>query len=167
MNLRIVPIAENHVASFRECLDTVAREKKYLAQIEALPLERIKGFVRDSIANDVAQFVALDSERVVGWCDIFPHWAAAQMHCGTLGMGVLPAYRGRGIGRQLLTICIAKAHLRGITRIVLEAREDNSRAIGLYQKMGFCLETRTRKALRFDGEYYDGVQMSLVLEHAA
>ena len=36
MPVVIAPIAERHAASYRECLDTVAREKRYLAQIEAL-----------------------------------------------------------------------------------------------------------------------------------
>ena len=158
----IHPISESHAASFRDCLDSVAREKKYLAQIEALPLDRVMGFVRDSVANDAAQFVALDGDRVVGWADIFPHWAHALAHCGRLGMGVLPAYRGRGIGRQLLAACITKAQAKGITRIELEARADNVRAIALYEKLGFVHEVRKRQAMRFDGVYFDAVQMSLV-----
>src|SRR5690349_6126386 len=92
--LRIVSIAPAHAAGFHACLDTVAREKRYLAQIEALPLDRIEGFVRDSVRDDAVQFVALDEhDRVVGWADIFPDWAHAVRHCGTLGMGVHPDFR--------------------------------------------------------------------------
>jgi ribosomal protein S18 acetylase RimI-like enzyme len=164
MNILVVPIAETHAHGFHACLDAVAREKKFLAQIEALPLERIRGFVRESVANNAAQFVALDGGTVVGWCDIFPSWAHAVQHCGTLGMGVLAAYRGRGIGTQLLSATIAKATANGITRIVLEARADNLPAIKLYERMGFLHEARKRNALRFDGVYYDAVQMSLLVE---
>src|SRR5438552_14390735 len=89
MSIVVTPIAESHAEGFHACLDAVAREKKYLAQIEALPLERIQAFVRESVANSAAQFVALDGTTVVGWCDIFPEWAHAVQHCGTLGMGVL------------------------------------------------------------------------------
>jgi hypothetical protein len=42
----IVAVAEKYAASYRECLDVVAREHKYLAQVEALPLERIREFVQ-------------------------------------------------------------------------------------------------------------------------
>lgn len=163
-NIVIAPIAESHAEGFRACLDAVAREKKYLAQIEAPPLDQVRAFVHQSVANDSAQFVALDGETVVGWCDIFAHWAHAVRHCGTLGIGVQAPYRGRGIGRQLLAACIDKAKAKGITRIVLEARADNARAIGLYERMGFIHEVRTKNALRFDGVYYEGAQMSLVLE---
>jgi putative acetyltransferase len=158
----VLPIAEEHAASFRECLDIVARERRYLAQIEALPLEKIEGFVRESVANDSVQFVALDGARVIGWADIFPHWATAISHCGSLGMGVLPDYRGQGIGRRLLEACISKAWLKGMTRIELEARADNSAAIALYRKVGFEHEARKRRAMRFDGVYFEAEQMALL-----
>ena len=164
MPTEVVPIAESHATGFHACLDAVAREKKYLAQIEALPLERIQGFIRESVSSNAAQFVALDGNIIVGWCDIFPSWAHAVQHCGTLGMGVLAAYRGRGIGKQLLSATIAKARANGVTRIVLEARADNLPAIRLYERTGFVHEARKRNALRFEGVYYDAVQMCLLFE---
>ena len=160
--VEIVPVAEDLAASYRECLDVVAREKRYLAQIEALSLERIQGFVRESVATDAVQFMAVQGRQVVGWADIFPSWAHAVSHCGSLGMGVLPTYRGQGIGRRLLQACIAKAHAKGITRIELEVRADNERAIGLYKSLGFQQEAVKRHAMRFDGVYYDALQMSLL-----
>jgi putative acetyltransferase len=160
----IVPISEDRAESYRACLDTVARERKYLAQIEALPLERIRAFVRESVDTDAVQFVAVDEGRVVGWADVFPAWAPAVAHCGTLGMGVLPRYRGQGIGKRLLQACIAKAWTRGITRIELAARADNTRAIRLYESLGFEHEGILRHAMRFDGVYYDAAQMRLLRE---
>lgn len=121
----LAPIAQSHAASYRACLDVVARERKYLAQVEALPPERIEEFVRSSVALDAVQFVALDGERVVGWADIFPAWAHAMAHRGSLGIGVHPDYRSQGIGERLLVACIAKARTQGITRIELETRIDN------------------------------------------
>jgi RimJ/RimL family protein N-acetyltransferase len=166
MDIAIVPIAENHAASFRECLDTVAREKRYLAQIQAPPVESVQGFVHESVANDSVQFVALLGQRVVGWADIFPAWQHAIAHRGSLGMGVLPEYRRLGIGRRLLEACIAKAWASGITRIELESRTDNKPAIRLYEKLGFAHEAVRRHAMRFDGVYYDAVEMCLIKDEA-
>ncbi len=163
MPITITPIALRHASGFHACLDEVAREKMYLAQIEALPLSRIEAFIQDNVTNDAAQFVALDGERVVGWADIIPHWAPVLAHCGRLGMGLLPRYRGQGLGRQLLSACIAKAGAKGITRIELEARADNHRAIHLYEQLGFVHETRKKCAMRFDGLYHDAAQMGLLL----
>ena len=161
--IEIAPIALEHAAGFHACLDAVAKEKRYLAQTQALPLERIEGFVRDSVANDAVQFVALDGGAVVGWADIFPAWADAVRHCASLGMGVLAAHRGQGIGERLLRACLIKAKASGMTRVELEARADNERAIRLYERVGFAHEAIKRNAMRFDGVYYDAVQMSILL----
>ena len=116
------------------------------------------------MANDAVQFVALDGSNVVGWADIFPAWADAVKHCGSLGMGVLAAHRGQGIGERLLRACLIKAKASDMTRVELEARADNERAIRLYERVGFAHEAIKRNAMRFDGVYYDAVQMSLLLE---
>lgn len=160
----LAPIALAHAASFHACLDAVAREGRYLAQWQAPPLDQVQQFVRDSVQADAAQFVALDGDKVVGWCDIFPAWAQAQRHCGRLGMGLLPAFRGQGLGRQLLGVCLAKAWAQGITRVELEARADNAVAIALYRRMGFVHECLKRQALKFGEQTFDAVQMSLLLD---
>ena len=167
MSVEIQPLGEPHVESFRACVDAVARERKFLAQIEAVPLEQMRRFVQSNVAHDIAQFVGVDGERVVGWCDIVPGWAYAFAHCGTLGMGVLAAYRGQGIGQRLMAACIAKARQRGITRIELQARIDNIAAIALYERMGFVREGRKRDGMRIDGRYYDMVELALVFDRAA
>ena len=114
------------VASFRECLDTVAREKRYLAMFQAPPHEAVEAFVRRVTDSSSVQWVAVDGTRVVGWADILRHGADAVTHCGRLGMGVLPAYRQQGLGRRLLRAAIASAHARGITRIELDVRSDRT-----------------------------------------
>lgn len=167
MSVEVVPISESHADGFHACLDTVARERKYLAQVEAPPRDRVQGFVRGNIASDVAQFVAVDAALVVGWCDVVPAWAHAIQHCGSLGMGLLPAYRGRGIGRKLLSAALAKARSNGITRVELEVRSDNTRAIKLYEHMGFAREALKRNGMRFDGVYFDSIQMSVIFEDGA
>jgi ribosomal protein S18 acetylase RimI-like enzyme len=160
--LPIVAVKDEYAASYRACLEIVAREKKYLAQVEALPLEKINGFVKESVATDAIQFFALNQQEVVGWADIFPAWAHAVSHCGSLGMGVHPNYRRQGLGGRLLTACIQKAWAKGLTRIELEARADNGPAIALYEKFGFKHEALKAKAMRFDGTYFDAVQMRLL-----
>lgn len=164
--LPIVSVQEIYAASYRDCLDAVARERRYLAQVEALPLERMAEFVRDSVASDAIQYFALDGARVVGWADIFSRWAHAVSHCGLLGMGVHPDFRGQGLGRRLLLACVEKAWHKGLTRIELEARADNHRAIALYEKLGFEHEAIKPMAMRFDGVYFDAVQMRLLKDEA-
>ena len=162
MDITVRQIRIEDAESFHECLDSVARERRFLAQVEAPPPAQVRGFVQSSVDNDAAQYVAVASGQVVGWCDIFAHWAYALRHVGSLGMGVRAGFRGQGAGERLLRATIAHALHKGIYRVTLEARADNLAAIRLYEKLGFRHEARTRCALRFDGVFHEGVQMVLL-----
>jgi len=70
--VQILPIAEEHIDSYRRCLDSVARERLYLALVEAPPLDSIRAFVLSNIARGIPQFVAVVDKEVVGWIDISP-----------------------------------------------------------------------------------------------
>jgi ribosomal protein S18 acetylase RimI-like enzyme len=65
---------------------------------------------------------------------------------GIYGFGVLPEYRGRGYGRQILARTIEYALAEGCQPIFLEVAPENERALGLYQSVGF------RETNRYD--YY-------------
>ncbi len=162
MSISIEHIREEHIAGFFEALDSVAKERKYLLFVEAPSRELVEGFVRSNIENGVAQYVALEHGDVVGWCDICPSDFHGMEHCGTVGMGILPEYRGLGIGRDLLQACIDHALERGVTRIELEAFSTNWRAIRLYESFGFRHEGVKRRMRCVDGVWSDGINMALV-----
>ena len=164
MAIEIRLITPADITGFRDALDSVSKEKRYLASFEAPELDRVSKFVLDNIATNISQFVALDGSRVVGWADISPERAAAIKHCGSLGMGVVAEYRGQGIGERLLVACIQKAQRNGISRIDLHVRIDNQNAIELYKKAGFQTEGVMTNSMLVDGTYYDALLMSLVTQ---
>lgn len=51
--------------------------------------------------------------------------------------GVLPAYRGRGFGRQLLVTAVDTLVAAGWERVLIEVATDNDAALGLYRSCGF------------------------------
>ncbi len=162
-NIRIVPMAEEHIESFRVCLDAVAKERRYLALTQAPPAEAVREFIRSAIARRVPQFVALDGNQVIGWCDVFPNERDGSTHVGRLGMGLLPEYRGQGSGRRLAEKTIALAREIGLERIELDVYASNKPAIALYQSLGFAVEGVKRKGRKLDGVYDDVVVMGLLL----
>lgn len=165
MEVTIVPIAEEHIESFHRCLDTVARERRYLYFVEAPPIESTRAFVRSNISNGFVQVVALVNGDLVGWCDILPPRIPGFTHCGKLGVSVLPDYRGRGIGRQLITEALERARKKGIERVELEVFSSNVAARALYEKLGFVTEGVRRRARKVDGQYDDIVLMALFLDN--
>ncbi|MND38455.1 putative acetyltransferase YhhY [compost metagenome] len=162
--IHIEAIREDHVEGFRDALDIVARERKYLIFLEAPPIEAMLAFVRDNIAGGHPHMVAVADGKVVGWCDIRSGSRDAEAHCGTLGMGIIPGYRDRGIGRRLITVVLDAARAAGMHRIELNARVENERAIALYEKVGFQHEGIARHAVKIDGRYFDSVKMGLLFE---
>jgi ribosomal protein S18 acetylase RimI-like enzyme len=129
MTFRVVPIAGEHIEGFWAALDSVARERRYLTFLEAPPFEECRNFIAQNIRRGHPQHVALVSERVVGWCDVLPIDRAIRAHTGVLGLAVVAAFRGRGIGTALLRATLERAHAVGLTRIELSVRENNKRVL--------------------------------------
>ena len=85
-------------------------------------------------------------------------------HTVTLGMSVDQDWRGQGIGSLLMSEAIAWAKGLGfIKRIELLVFERNEIAMHLYQKFGFEIEGKHRKAIFRDGVYLDNLTMALLL----
>lgn len=162
MKYEILPIQEIHIQDFWSAVDSVAREHKYLAFLEGPPIHLTREFVLEQINNDWPQFVAIHEGKVIGWCDISSLDRPVFAHIGSLGMGVLAAYRGKGIGRALIDASLQKAKLKGLTRIELTVRENNKLAISLYKKFGFVSEGVHKDAVCIDGHYENHVFMALL-----
>ena len=163
LTYHIVPIAEAHIAGFRDAVDVVARESKYLAFLEAPPLEDVTRFVRNNIERGYPQFVVVSTGTVVGWCDVLPNRTRViYSHCGTLGIGLLPAFRGKGIGRELMRRTIDAAFAVGLTRVELTVRETNANAIALYKRLGFEVEGLHQNAVCIEGQYENLYSMALL-----
>jgi RimJ/RimL family protein N-acetyltransferase len=161
---RIVPLAEEHVPGIHRCFDEVARERLYLAMLQAPPLEQSREFLLGQIRGNAPHFVAFAGDVVVGWCDVVAKPRETLAHSGTLGMGVLAAHRGRGIGKALMEATLAGARNRGFTRVELTVRVDNTRAQKLYERVGFKLEGTCVRHMRIDGKYYDSHLMAILFE---
>jgi ribosomal protein S18 acetylase RimI-like enzyme len=166
--IAIRPIREEDAPAFHAVLDAVCRERRYLAQVEAPPLERVRAFVRANVQAGLAQFVAeLESpsgRALVGWCDALPGDAlSGTRHVGRLGMGVLPAHRGQQVGRRLLAATLARARELRLEKIELTVHASNTPAIALYRRHGFIEEGRRRRAWLVDGLYDDILLLALAL----
>src|ERR1700748_1504799 len=120
--IEIEPIAAAHIEGFHRLFDSGARERRYLAALEAPPLESFRSFVLDTISQGHAQVAALSVAEVFGGCATTPKRLPIHCHVGVLGMGLLPAFRGQGIGRRLLQRTLEAARAPGVSRVCLTGR---------------------------------------------
>ena len=63
-------------------------------------------------------------------------------------IAVLPAYRRRGVARELIAGVVDLAAAEGADRLLLEVREDNASALALYAAAGFTEIDRRPKYYR-------------------
>ena len=160
--VRIEPMTLDHVEGYRRALDVVARERKYLTMLEAQPEPDTLRFVKSNLENGNPMMVALAGDKVIGWCDVRREFFPSRAHRGTLGIGLLPEWRGRGVGRRLLEATLTQARRSGFKRIELDVHADNSRAIALYEKAGFVREGVVRDASLIDSVFRDAILMAIV-----
>lgn len=122
--------------------------------------------MQDVAASDNSTFVVVDAGgEVVGIANVAGGRRRAARSSGTIGITLHPEYRDRGIGTRLMQHLIDWAKGTGvITRLELHVFTRNTRAIHLYEKMGFVPEGVQRKAFFKDGEYQDSMVMGLLLE---
>jgi RimJ/RimL family protein N-acetyltransferase len=162
MEVEITRMAAEYVEGFHRALDFVARERRYLAFLEAPPLESTRQFVLNNIAKGYPQFVAVTNGIVVGWCDVIPKSRPIHAHSGVLGMGLLPPFRGQGHGVALIQATLSEARRVGLVRFELTVHADNKRAIALYERLGFKKEGTMKSAALIDEHYKDVILMAIV-----
>ena len=152
----IAAASELTINGLHKALGAVALERRYLALTEPPSLAAMAAFADMLSRAGCPQLVALDGKKVVGWADLRPHDGDLAKHVGVLGMGLLPDYRGRGIGKRLLGELLERSPFE---RVELSVFADNTVAISLYEKAGFVHEGLKRRAVKLDG-YKDLVLMS-------
>jgi len=72
---------------------------------------------------------------------------------GTIqNVGVIPAYRGKGLGRALLLKALAGFRSCGLLRVTLEVTEENEPAMRLYESIGFRAISTSYREVEFPFE---------------
>jgi hypothetical protein len=69
--IKIARLADAHIDRLRELVDIMARERKYLAIVEADPPKKFREDVRKKLANGDTFLVAVAGRQIVGWCEIY------------------------------------------------------------------------------------------------
>lgn len=168
VNIAIRDIRREDAASYREALDSVCKERRYLAGVAAPSLKLTKAFIEGNIAKGYPHLVAIHDGQVVGWCDAIPGDPKMGLgHVARLGMAVQKDYRRQGIGRRLLDTVIERAMRIGIEKIELGVYASNKAALALYQGAGFAVEGKKLRARFLDQIYDDVLLLGLFLKKVA
>ncbi|MGV1048383.1 MAG: GNAT family N-acetyltransferase [Solirubrobacterales bacterium] len=142
-------------------MKVVADEGRWLATQASVTVEELIERLRGGVEDDDHRLFALEAEgEVVGCLGLHPAGPPGVL---SLGMWILPGWRGRGGGRALMEAALA-AMPAGAHKLTLEVFPENAAAIALYRRMGFEQEGLLRDHYRReDGALRSSLIMSRLL----
>jgi RimJ/RimL family protein N-acetyltransferase len=108
--------------------------------------------------------IAEDDEGFVGFLSIIGSSVPRVRHSAHLALGVLRSAWGRGVATDLLNEALRWAPTVGLSRLELSVMTTNTRAIALYEHLGFKFEGLRRHAYIINGKSVDDHLMGYVFE---
>ena len=92
----------------------------------------VESWAADIRSGKLAGYVCTDMDSIVGYC------FGAQETGEVVVLALLPAYEGRGLGKELLAMVASKLRSVGHTRLFLGcSRDPVSRSYGFYRHLGW------------------------------
>lgn len=149
---------ETDAADLISYLQITAAETDFLQcypEERNMSLEQEETFLRNLMddPNSVMILCRVDS-KLAGNCNLNRFRFEKNRHRASIGVALFREYWGLGIGTAMLTALIDVAKQQGIEQLELEVMGDNTRAIPLYEKMGFRIAaTHPNAYKRKDGVY--------------
>jgi len=122
---------------------------------ERTSLDVCRTIVQDTVVDGGTRIdvVATHNNAIVGWAFVSGLEGAEP----GLGLAVLDAFHGQGLGSALLDLVLDYTRRRGVPTVYLVAVKDNLRAIKLYESRGFV----------FYGEHVDEMDQLPYVEMSA
>ena len=169
--IRIRPATEADAEAFMAHLRAAGAETDFLtfgAEGPGRTLEEERASLRLTAASDNRFHVIAERDGViVAGLTFFAGTRPRLRHVGEFGVSVLRECWGLGLGRRMLEMLIAWAERGGVIRkINLGVAPSNTRAIALYESLGFTVEGRVTRTVLVNGVLDDTILMGRPVDPA-
>lgn len=98
-------------------------------------------------------------DKIVGNGEVTREHYLETRHYGRLGLAILPQFRGRGIGREMVRTLVKESRTRGLKTIYVEFLSTNTAALHTYEKAGFEKSGRFPGKVSRQGKFLDSIIM--------
>ena len=134
-----------------------------IADREKLPLSWWEGQLDDELSTLYGAFIDAQLAGIVGLA--FEPWEDVQHKATLFGLYVPQAFRGQGVGEQLVQAVLSLAEQEpDIKGVELTVSASSTAALALYRRCGFEQSGLEDSAIRVGEEYYDRVHMRRLVE---
>ncbi len=131
---------------------------------EMMPASSFQPIFDDLLRQEI-KYVYEHESVPMGMCKLVPHTYRTSHVIYLGGLGIHPGFEGKGHGAKMLREIIDLCRSAGFGRLELSVSVENSKAIRLYERVGFEKEGVLRKYTHLQNEnrYIDEVMMAVLL----
>lgn len=148
------------LATYRET-HFMARYPEECTSLEAVQ-KGLAGSESSALNFEVGAFAGTKLVGEFGVAQVRPH--IKYRHRAVMGISVRKEYWGCGLGSYLMQLAIDQTRTNGFEQLELGVYSDNTRAIHLYEKVGFVRCGIQPRAFKLkDGTYRDEIMMVKML----
>lgn len=170
-NGQIIKLRQSNIKDAALILDFLIEVNKESKNLSREPHEvtmtlddEIKYLERVEKSKNDCMIVAFDDEKIISTVGFHGSGLSRLRHKVSFGISVLQEYSNLGVGSIMMNELIKLAREYRKTKIELEVRVDNEKAIHLYKKFGFVEEGIRKNGFFVNEEYVDLLLMGKTLE---
>jgi len=165
VNCAIRAAEQRDLSGLVDVIREVAEEGTYIeAESVADLLDHEEVILRHNKVRSRMVFVACVDDEVVGWVHLDLPEMDKLAHTAVLTVGLLPTYRGHGIGSALLERGVRWAADHEFEKLYNSVPATNEAAITFLEDRGWEVEAVREDHYRIDGEYVDEMMLAAAVQ---
>ncbi len=125
--------------------------------------EWLQGLLANIRQGETVSVLAEVEGEIVGNGEITRGPYKETKHLGHLGLTIRGAYRGLGIGREMVRTLLLQARRQGLKMVHVEFLSTNRSAVRVYKKAGFTKVGAIPGKVRRNGKFIDSIIMARAL----
>ena len=154
-------VTESDIPQVVECINSIAKERIYIANEGIEDTERFKKVLFEQInrGNWIFKVAEVD-KKIAGDFNLQIGYPAKRKHTAYIATILMKEYRNLGIGSAMMKLATEKARERGVEKLGLSVFSINTNALNFYKHCGFEIEGILKKQFIINNEYVDEVYMA-------
>jgi len=125
---------------FKSFVRSLPHKDTYYLPVDVHSDQAIDHWAKGLESGHTLGVVALENDRMIGYCNLHTKELPWIRHIGEIRMSVSPVYRGLGLGRALANEAFAIARARGLAKIWVRMAASQEASQKVCQSLGFHTE---------------------------